>query len=88
MIAKLWEIQIPRKKTRRKKQEEIYTYIVVLTDHFEAETELGVNSNVYTSDKIQKAENKVKVIKDVAKAISFIRREWYRWRMKEYDSGL
>ena len=38
---------MPRKKTRAKNPDEIYTYIVVLVDNFEAETEMGVNSDVY-----------------------------------------
>ena len=39
------------------------------------------------SDKIQKAENKVPGITEVAEAVSYIRRGGYRWRLKEYETG-
>ena len=38
---------MPRKKTRRKKPEEIYTYIVVLADHVEADTDLGLDATLF-----------------------------------------
>jgi len=39
------------------------------------------------SDKIQKAENKISGITEVAEAVSYIRKGGYRWRLKEYDTG-
>lgn len=39
------------------------------------------------SDKIQKAENKVAGVVEVAAAVQLIRSGGYRWRLKEYESG-
>ncbi|MCG7978076.1 MAG: hypothetical protein N0E58_08065 [Candidatus Thiodiazotropha endolucinida] len=39
------------------------------------------------SDKLQKAENKVKGIVEVAEAVRLMREGGYRWRLKEYGSG-
>ena len=39
------------------------------------------------SDKIQKAENKVPGIVEVAEAVRLIRSGGYRWRLKEYQTG-
>ncbi|MBB3232787.1 hypothetical protein [Halomonas stenophila] len=39
------------------------------------------------SDKIQKAENKVPGITEVAEAIDYMRKGGYRWRLKEYETG-
>lgn len=40
-----------------------------------------------SSDKIQKAENKVAGVTDVAEAVRLIRSGGYRWRLKEYETG-
>ncbi|WP_373388263.1 hypothetical protein [Pseudomonas alcaligenes] len=40
-----------------------------------------------SSDKIQKAENKVSGITDIAEAVKLIRAGGYRWRLKEHESG-
>ena len=40
-----------------------------------------------SSDKIQKSENKIHGIKEVADAVCYIRAGGYRWRLKEYESG-
>jgi len=39
------------------------------------------------SDKLQKAENKVAGIVEVADAVRLMREGGYRWRLKEYSSG-
>jgi hypothetical protein len=39
------------------------------------------------SDKIQKEENKVAGVSDIAKAVSLIRAGGHRWRLKEYETG-
>ncbi|OLO08029.1 hypothetical protein BTW08_09025 [Salinicola sp. MH3R3-1] len=39
------------------------------------------------SDRIQKAENKVSGIIEVAEAIHYMRQGGYRWRLKEYETG-
>lgn len=40
-----------------------------------------------SSDKIQKAENKVPNITDISEAVEYIRKNGYRWRLKEYETG-
>jgi hypothetical protein len=40
-----------------------------------------------SSDKLQKAENKVKGVVEVADAVRLMREGGYRWRLKEYGSG-
>lgn len=39
------------------------------------------------SDKIQKAENKVVGVSEVAEAVNLVRIGGYRWRLKEYETG-
>jgi len=39
------------------------------------------------SDKLQKVENKVAGVTDIAVAVSLIRAGGYRWRLKEYATG-
>jgi hypothetical protein len=39
------------------------------------------------SDKIQKSENKVFGVTQIAKAVSLMQQGGYRWRLKEYESG-
>lgn len=39
------------------------------------------------SDKLQKAQNKVVGVMDIADAVRLVRAGGYRWRLKEYDSG-
>jgi hypothetical protein len=39
------------------------------------------------SDKIQKSENKITGVTDIAEAVSYIRKGGYRWRLKEYETG-
>lgn len=39
------------------------------------------------SDKIQKAENKVRGITEVSDAVAYIRKGGYRWRLKEHETG-
>jgi len=39
------------------------------------------------SDKIQKAENKVQSVTEIAEAVRLIRAGGYRWRLKEYETG-
>jgi hypothetical protein len=39
------------------------------------------------SDRIQKAEDKVTALAEVAEAVRLIRSGGFRWRLKEYESG-
>lgn len=39
------------------------------------------------SDKIQKAENKVAGVSEIAEAVKLIRSGGHRWRLKEYETG-
>ena len=39
------------------------------------------------SDKLQKAQNKVPEVVEIAEAVRLMREGGYRWRLKEYGSG-
>lgn len=39
------------------------------------------------SDKLQKSENKVAGVREMAEAVRLIRLGGYRWRLKEHESG-